>query len=83
MDVHNQTIFLYDNDAEGHSTYQRTTSLNLPSNMRVAILPDQDSFKTFSTTGPSGLGADDINRRAAATECYLDLTKAGLPDPVV
>lgn len=83
IDIHNQTVFLYDNDAEGHLTYNRTTKLKLPNNMRVAILPDHESFKAFSTLGPSGLNIDDINRRAAAIECYLDLSQEGLPNPIV
>ena len=83
IDVQNQTIFLYDNDAEGHATFKRTSSLKLPDNMRVQILPDLNSFEEFATVGPSGKSYDNINRRAAAIECYLDLKQGGLPDPVV
>ena len=83
MDVHNQTVFLYDNDAEGLIAYNRTMKLGLPANMRATILPDQESFRRFSTLGPSGPASDDINGRAAAMECYLDLTRKGLPAPVV
>lgn len=83
IDVQNQTIFLYDNDAEGHATFNRTSALKLPDNMRVQILPDLDSFNEFSTLGPSGKSFGNINRRAAAIECYLDLEQNGLPDPVV
>lgn len=83
IDVQNQTIFLYDNDAEGHATFKRTSALKLPDNMRVQILPDLDCFEEFATLGPSGKSFDNINRRAAAIECYLDLEQSELPDPVV
>jgi hypothetical protein len=43
--------------------------------MRILSLPDLPSFKTFPTVGPDGEGASDINGRAAAIECYLDLDK--------
>ena len=83
MDVHNQTVFLYDNDAEGRIAYDKTRQLGLPANMRAAILPDQESFRLFRTLGPSGAATEDINGRAAAIECYLDLERSGLPTPVV
>ena len=83
IDVQNQTIFLYDNDAEGHATYKRTSALKLPDNMRVQILPDLNCFEEFAALGPSGKSFDNINRRAAAIECYLDLEQSGLPPPVV
>jgi hypothetical protein len=41
--------------------------------MRVLKLPDRPEFCAFQTTGPSGNHAGDINGRAAAIECYLDL----------
>lgn len=84
MDVHNQTLFLYDNDTEGLSAFKNTNKLNLPSNMRVAMLPDLDEFKSFQTMGPSGDSKMDINGKAVAIECYLDLYRSGLPEePVI
>ncbi len=39
IDVHNQVVFLFDNDAEGFDAYQRLLRLNLPPNMRTMVLP--------------------------------------------
>jgi hypothetical protein len=36
-------------------------------------LPDLKQFEAFRTTGPDGTSTGDINGRAAAIECYLDL----------
>ncbi|MBL1406509.1 MAG: hypothetical protein COC00_011040 [Rhizobiales bacterium] len=83
IDVHNQLVLVYDNDAEGRYTFMRTQKLGLPDNMRVALLPDLEEFKLFPTIGPDGQGEMNINGRAAAIECYLDLTSPKTPDPVV
>ncbi len=80
MDVHNQTLFLYDNDTEGLSAFRNTNKLNLPNNMKVAMLPELDEFSSFKTIGPSGLSKIDINGKAVAIECYLDLYRSGLPE---
>ncbi|OZB18870.1 MAG: hypothetical protein B7X53_02020 [Hyphomonas sp. 34-62-18] len=74
IDVHNQTLFLLDNDAEGVSAHKRISALSLPENMRTATLPEMERFRKFRTRGPEGVGAADINGRAVAIECYLDLT---------
>ena len=84
MDVQNKTLFLYDNDTEGLSAYRNGTKLPLPRNMKVAMLPELDEFKSFKTVGPSGEMFVDINKKAVAIECYLDLERTGLPDePIV
>lgn len=80
MDVHNQTLILYDNDTEGLSAFRNTNKLNLPCNMSVAKLPDLNEFSSFQTIGPSGKTKIDINGKAVAIECYLDLFRPGLPD---
>ncbi len=79
IDVHNQVIFLLDNDAEGRDAYRRLHGLSLPRNMRAMLLPDLDSFRNFPAHGPEGINTCDINGRAAAIECYLDLHLAGYP----
>ena len=71
--VENNVIVLYDNDAAGFASHTNTLKLNLPSNMRAIRLPDCESFEHFDTIGPSGNSKVDINGRAAAIECYLDL----------
>jgi hypothetical protein len=77
--VQNNVIILYENDAEGVASYNRTSRLNLPWNMRVLKLLDLPEFASYSTVGPSGEHRADINGRGAAIACYLD---AG-PSPVV
>lgn len=74
IDVHNQTLFLLDNDAEGVNAYTRISALTLPENMRTATLPEMERFRKFRTRGPEGIGTADINGKAVAIECYLDLT---------
>ena len=73
ISVQNNVIVLYDNDAEGTASFQRTQELNVPENMRILRLPNLPAFSKFSTQGPNGHAMADINGRAAAIECYLDL----------
>jgi len=79
IDVHNQVVFVFDNDAEGIDAAARVSRLKLPPNMGVLVLPDLEDFKRFPASGPNGLADSDINGRAAAIECYLDLRLAGRP----
>lgn len=79
IDVQNKIVFVFDNDAEGSYAYQQMLRLNMPPNMRAMMLPGLDEFCTFRTRGPEGLSTADINGRAAAIECYLDLELDGYP----
>jgi hypothetical protein len=81
--IQNNIIIVYDNDAEGIAKMQATRRLSLPTNMRVMQLPTLDDFLDFKTIGPTGIGRADINGRAAAIECYLDLERDELPDPII
>ena len=45
--------------------------------MRGALLPQLKLFRNFPAQGPEGLANADINMRAAAIECYLDLDLEG------
>ena len=81
--IQNNIVVVYDNDAEGIVKMQATKKLSLPPNMRVMQLPNLDEFSNFKTIGPMGIGHADINGRAAAIECYLDLEKDGLPKPII
>ncbi len=74
IDVQNQVLFLFDNDAEGVAAQQRLSRLSLPSNMRGTMLPEIENLRSFPAQGPEGLRTTDINGRAAAIECYLDLS---------
>lgn len=83
IDVHNQVVFLFDNDGEGYDACRRVKILSLPPNMRAIMLPELDQFRAFPARGPQGIANADINRRAAAIECYLDLNSAGGSSPHV
>jgi len=73
IEVLNQVLFVFDNDAEGVDAFRKLEKLNLPANMRAMLLPDLEEFRGFKTLGPEGENVSDINGRAAAIECYLDL----------
>src|SRR5690554_1907293 len=73
IEVLNQVLFVFDNDAEGVDAFRKFEKLNYPTNMRAMLLPDLDEFREFVTLGPEGVSTSDINGRAAAIECYLDL----------
>lgn len=73
IDVHNRVIFLFDNDAEGHDARRSLQKYAFPANMRATVLPDLEELRSFPARGPEGVTAADINGRAAAIECYLDL----------
>lgn len=73
IEILNHVLFVFDNDAEGVDAFRKLERLKLPANMRAMLLPDLEEFKEFETCGPEGLNMSDINGRAAAIECYLDL----------
>lgn len=73
--VQNKILVLFDNDAEGLANQRRCEALHVPDNMRILRLPDLSAFKNFPTIGPDGERLSDINGRAAAIECYLDLNE--------
>lgn len=74
IDLLNKVLFVFDNDAEGVDAYRKLQKLNLPANMRAMLLPELEDFRSFRTIGPEGENFSDINGRAAAIECYLDLS---------
>lgn len=79
IDIQNQVLFLLDNDAEGVDAYRKLQDLKMPGNMRSMLLPNLDELRNFPALGPEGLNNCDINGRAAAIECYLDLKLNGYP----
>lgn len=79
IDVQNQVVFLFDNDAEGWAAFEKVQGLTLPQNMCAMVLPDVEDFREFPGIGPHGVLPSDINRRAAGIECYLDLRLEGRP----
>ena len=83
IDVHNKIVFLLDNDSEGLVAYRRINELSLPPNMQASLLPDLEKLSSIPARGPDGVKTTDINGRAAAIECYLDLEAPGLPSPEI
>ena len=83
IDVHNQVVFLLDNDAEGMLAYKEIQSLSLSPNMRATHLPPLDELHAIPARGPEGVSPTDINGRAAAIECYLDFDAPGPPPPEI
>lgn len=79
IDIHNHIIFVLDNDAEGLDAYQRLGKLSFPPNMSAMMLPDLPQFDRFPARGPEGVVSCNINGRAAAIECYLDLKMPNHP----
>lgn len=47
------------------------------------VLPDLEELRDFPARGPGGAACADINGRAAAIECYLDLLLKDRPPPQV
>jgi hypothetical protein len=83
IEVLNKVLFVFDNDAEGVDAFRKLEKLKLPANMRAMLLPDLEEFRGFVTRGPEGVSVSDINGRAAAIECYLDLRLDQYPAPQV
>jgi hypothetical protein len=83
IEVLNQVLFVLDNDAEGVDAFRKLEKLKLAANMRAMLLPDLEEFSGFTTRGPEGVSVSDINGRAAAIECYLDLRLDQYPAPQV
>lgn len=83
IDIQNKVLFVLDNDAEGVDALARLNRLRMPSNMRAMLLPDEEFFSSFPAIGPEGMGCADINGRAAAIECYLDLRLGDYGPPSV
>ncbi len=73
ISIQNNIAILYDNDAEGVFNFNRSLRLKVPDNMRILKLPDLPDLEDFEAIGPSGAHRSNINGRAAAIECYLDL----------
>jgi hypothetical protein len=59
--------------------YRKLQALKLPDNMQAMLLPELEEFRSFPARGPEGVSASDINGRAAAIECYLDLNLSEYP----
>lgn len=81
--VQNRIVVVLDNDTAGHVAMRKLMELRMPANIRLVGLPDLEDFRNFPTVGPSGRTNEDVNGRAVAIECFLDLTYGPREDPVV
>lgn len=71
--LQNKAVVIFDNDTEGASAFERVGKLALPATMGVLQLPSLPEFESFPTIGPQGVTSENINGRAVAIECFLDL----------
>lgn len=81
--IQNRVLIVLDNDTAGHKAFRRIAALDLPSRMRVAVLPDLDECRTVKTVGPSGEQREDINQRAVSIEWFLDTTSRKGSEPTI
>lgn len=74
--IQNKILVLFDNDLEGIDKFIKTNNLNLPNQMKIMKLPELEEFCSFLTIGPTGETNENINGKAVAIECFLDLTES-------
>ncbi|RYY74600.1 MAG: hypothetical protein EOO52_13630 [Gammaproteobacteria bacterium] len=83
INLGSRVLFLFDNDAEGVDANQKLLCETLPNEIDSMTLPNLAEFESFPTVGPEGRKSSNINGRAAAIECYLDLSLEGRPPAFV
>jgi hypothetical protein len=71
--IQNNILVVLDSDVAGLETLGKIRRLSMPQNFHVTCLPPLAEFSTFKTLGPSGESVEDVNGRAVAIECFLDL----------
>lgn len=81
--IQNRILVVVDNDTAGRDAWSRIIALDLPSRMRIAVLPDLEECRSVRTLGPTGAQYEDINGRAVSIEWFLDISIAGQPEPTV
>ena len=81
--MQNKCLCIFDNDAEGVEKYHKAVDIEVPSNLKVMKLPDLEEFSDFVTEGPTGRHNSDVNGKAVAIECFLDLAFRVRLEPVI
>jgi len=81
--MQNKCLCIFDNDAEGVEKYHKAVDIKAPSNLKVMKLPDLAEFSDFVTEGPTGRHNTDVNGKAVAIECFLDLSFKERLEPVI
>lgn len=71
--IQNKILVIFDNDIEGVDKFNKTKELNLPPQMKIMKLPVLEEFNKFPSIGPTGETIENINGKAVAIECFLDL----------
>ena len=72
----NKVVVVLDNDAAGRLAQNQITSLALPENVKVTVLPDLEECRSVRSIGPAGSVVCDVNGRATSIECFLDIWHA-------
>ncbi|NHR07909.1 hypothetical protein HA052_22200 [Chromobacterium haemolyticum] len=67
-------LLVLDNDTAGRKALMDIQALGLPTTVVVTCLPDLEQLRRFKTLGPTGDSIEDVNGRASAIECFLDLS---------
>ncbi|MEL5575211.1 HEPN/Toprim-associated domain-containing protein [Serratia marcescens] len=83
IDIQNRIIFMLDNDSEGVDAFQKIVKMKTPKNMKCMLLPDLCDFENFPTEGPNGTHLMNINKKAVAIECFLDLDYKNSKSPFI
>lgn len=81
--MQNKCLCIFDNDAEGVEKYHKAVDIKAPSNLKVMKLPDLAEFSDFVTDGPTGRHNADVNGKAVAIECFLDLSFKVRLEPII
>ncbi|MFA4932186.1 MAG: HEPN/Toprim-associated domain-containing protein [Caldisericia bacterium] len=81
--IQNKILVVVDNDTAGLSAGKLIAALPLPASMRVVALPSISEFANFRTIGPTGEALEDVNGRAVAIECFLDLRYGPQVSPAI
>ncbi|MBE0378324.1 HEPN/Toprim-associated domain-containing protein [Pseudoalteromonas prydzensis] len=79
----NKCLCIFDNDAEGVEKYHKAAEAKAPSNLKVMKLPDLEECSYFITEGPTGRHYADVNGKAVAIECFLDLNYKERGEPAI
>lgn len=74
--VLNKVVVVLDNDAAGRLAHDQITSLALPQNLKVTVLPDLEECRAVQSIGPTGTVVCDVNGRATSIECFLDIWRS-------
>ncbi|MGW8113992.1 HEPN/Toprim-associated domain-containing protein [Caproicibacterium sp. NSD3] len=73
INVGNKILVIFDNDTAGVEKYQLLSSVKKPDTFLITKLPNYDAFSHFQALGPQGESYENINGKAVAIECFLDL----------